>query len=343
MSLKRIYYLLAIILIGSPLLFVSCNKDETASLIGDWDEVSDFDGIPRGEAVGFVIGNKGYLATGVNIDKDRMKDLWYYDAEGDYWMQKAVMTDAIARSEAVAFSVAGKGYVGTGIDDDGNELKDFWCYDPATNVWTRIDDFPGSARYGAVAFAVSGKGYVGTGADEYGETKDFYEYNPATGKWEQIIYNGSKRRDACAFVIGEKAYLLTGMGNNGNEDEVWAFDGTTKKWTELRKISDAKTDESFDDDYTTLVRTNAVAFAVNGKGYLATGTNNSAVSNVWEYNPSTDVWTEKTSFPGGVRTSAVAFGIGNYGYVTSGMNTLSYFYGDIAKFDPSATDDEVYY
>lgn len=343
MSLKKFYYLLAILLMGASLLFVSCNNDDDEELLGDWEEGSDFDGVPRSEAVGFVIGDYAYLATGINLDKDRLKDLWYYNSKENYWVQKADMPEeAIARSAAVAFSAANKGFVGTGIDDNGDELKDFWMYEPdPVNAWTKIEDFPGSARYSAVAFSLNDKGYVGTGYDDNGETKEFYEYDPATGIWEQITYNGSKRYDACAFTIGTKAYLVSGY-NNSYKEEFWEFDGATKKWTQLRDIADTNDDEDYDDDYTTIVRVKAVAFTVNGKGYIATGSNASSLSNVWEYDPTTDLWTEKTSFQGGSRTEAVGYGIGNYGYIATGRNSSSYFYDDIAIFDPSAEDDEVY-
>lgn len=344
MSLKKIYYLLAILLMGSSLLFVSCNNDDDdEELLGDWVEGSDFDGVPRSEAVCFVIGNNAYLATGINIDKDRLRDVWMYDTQAGYWVQKADLhADAKARSGAVAFNAGNKGYVGTGVDDNGNKLNDFWCYNPGTNDWTSVNPYPGSARYSAVAFSVNDKGYVGTGYDVNGETKDFYEYTPSSDSWTQVPYPGSKRRDACTFVIGNKAYLLTGKDNEMHDKELYVFDGDSKTWTKKRDIADSNADEDYDDDYTTIVRSGAVAFSVNGKGYLATGSNTSSMSNVWEYDPATDLWTEKTSFEGGSRSEAVAFGIGNYGYISTGKSSASYVYDDLAIFDPAAEYDEVY-
>ena len=341
MSLKN-YYLMLIFLMGMSLSFVSCNNDDDDDLIGDWEEVSTLNGKKRTIAAGFVIGDNGYVGTGFDEDKKGLKDFWRYDSEGDYWQQVASLPDeAIARGDAVGFSAAGKGFVGTGVDDDGNELKDFWMYEPSpVNTWTQIDDFPGTARYGAVAFALNDKGYVGTGTDEDGETKDFFEYNPTSGTWQEVLkYGGSKRTNGSVFVIGSKAYFVAGTSNKLTQDEFWVFDGSD--WTRLRDISDSDDDEDYDDDYTSIVRTGAVAFTINGKGYLATGSNSSAVSNVWEYDPSTDLWTEKTSFQGGSRTDAVGFAIGSYGYITTGYSS-GYYYDDLARFAPNEEDDEEY-
>ncbi len=345
MSLKKIYYLLSVLLMGSTLLFVSCNKDdEEEELLGDWSEGSDFDGVPRSEAVCFLIGTNAYMATGVNIDLDRLRDLWVYNTEEGYWIQKADMpAGAKARSGAIAFSADNKGFVGTGVDDIGNKLKDFWSYNPTTNTWSEVTAiFPGTERYSAVAFSMNNKGYVGTGYDVNGETKDFYEYSPSSNTWAQIPYPGSKRKDASTFVIDNKAYLLGGTDNQVYDNELYVFDGVAKTWTKKRNITNSNADETYDDDYTSIARMAAVAFTVNGKGYFATGSNASSVSNVWEYNPATDLWIEKSQFEGSVRSEAVGFGIGNYGYVATGKSQGSYAFDDLVRFDPKANYDENY-
>ena len=61
----------------------------------------------------------------------------------------------------------------------------------------------------------------------------------------------------------------------------------------------------------------AVGFAVNGKGYITTGSvkdgsSSYCVADTWEYDPATDTWTRKDDFKGGVRDGALAFSIGGY-------------------------------
>ena len=67
-------------------------------------------------------------------------------------------------------------------------------------------------------------------------------------------------------------------------------------------------------------RGNAGGFVIGTKIYFGTGygtSNSSSASNedLWEYNPSTDLWTQKADFPGGNRAGCVSFSIGTKGYI----------------------------
>ena len=84
-------------------------------------------------AVGFSIGNKGYIGTGEDTN-GATKDFWEYDPDNDTWTRKADF-GGTARSNAVGFSIGNKGYIGTA--NWGNSSDDFWEYDPATDIWTR--------------------------------------------------------------------------------------------------------------------------------------------------------------------------------------------------------------
>lgn len=68
----------------------------------------------------------------------------------------------------------------------------------------------------------------------------------------------------------------------------------------------------------------AVAFAINGKGYVGTGfdTITGYRKDFWEYDPATNVWTQKKNFGGGERILAVGFAIGNKGYVGTGQDFI---------------------
>src|SRR5438309_254969 len=87
-----------------------------------WTQKADFGGGPRGAAVGFSIGSKGYVGTGVVTFAYR-KDFWEYDPSTNVWTQKADF-GGTARHSAVGFSIGGKGYIGTGFD--GSFRNDFW-------------------------------------------------------------------------------------------------------------------------------------------------------------------------------------------------------------------------
>ncbi len=333
MKINYLYYFLFLLSIA----FTACDSDDEEELYGNWSELYDLDGNPRSDAVSFVINGKAYLGTGYDGD-DRLNDFWEYNAEKNYWTQKADFPGP-ARNGAVGMAISNKGYIGTGYNGD-NKMKDFYEYDPTSNTWSQIADFPGSARYGSVSFTIDDKGYVGCGYDD-NNLKDFYYYAPSTGTWTKTLsIGGSKRRDAQAFSINGRGYVVSGLDNGTYLGDLWEFNPTTEEWTEKRKITNY-TDEDFDDNYSTISRINGVTFNINGKVYLVCGSRGSLVNNVWEYDPSTDLWKEKTAFEGSSRTEAVGFAIGTKGFVTTGRSS-SYYFDDIWSFDPTAEYDSSY-
>jgi len=308
----------------------SCKKDKDEELLGNWSERSVFEGVARSDATVFTIGNIAYVGTGYD-GEERLTDFWSYDPSRNSWTQIADFP-GVARNAATAFGAAGKGYVGTGYDGE-QRLGDFWQYDPGSNTWEQAADFGGSARYGAVAFTINEIGYVGTGYDG-NYLKDFWAYDPGSNTWTQKnSYGGAKRRDAVGFVISGKGYICTGINNGDYERDLYVYDPGTDLWTAKRKIYPVS-DEGYDDDYT-IVRSNAVAFAMGGKAYIATGTVGSLKNDVWEYDPANDLWEAKTNFEGSTRTDAVAFSTEDgRAYVTTGKSSTAQF-DDTWEFRPN--------
>lgn len=315
-------------------IFSSCTKsdDTTADVIGNWVRRSDFEGVTRSEASSFVIGGKAYICAGFD-GTNRLKDLWQYDPVNNFWVQKADLPGA-ARSSAVGFEANDKGYISTGYDGL-NRLKDCWQYNPSTNTWQQKADFAGSARYDAVGFGLLGKGYISTGYDG-NYLKDLWQYDPATDSWtQQVSMGGSKRSAAAAFVYNGKAYIFSG-NNNGTSstvNDMWQYDPTAATvWTEKRKISNVS-DDDYDDSYA-IIRSNAVTFVMNGKGYISCGENGSVLNDTWEYDFANDVWTKKTSYEGVARTGASGFAVSDRGYLLTGRSSNTAF-DDIYEFFPA--------
>ncbi|WP_295118379.1 kelch repeat-containing protein [uncultured Chitinophaga sp.] len=329
------------VLLAAGVFLASCSKDDDTEEIGNWISRSSLEGVARGEAVSFVIDNKAYIGTGYD-GTNRLKDFWYYDQTSNSWTQVADLPGA-ARNSAVAFAVNGLGYVTTGYDGV-NKLNDTWVYTPATDKWEPGVPFAGTARYSATAFGVAGKGYVTCGYDG-NYLKDFYSFDPASQSWsKEESFSGNKRSDAVAFVINDKAYVVTGSNPNTGQtlsvNDMYMFDPAStaaNKWTEKRKISNVS-DEDYDNDYD-MVSSNGVAFVMNNKGYIATGSKSGLTTNVWEYDPINDVWDQKRSFEGLARSGAIAFSINNRGYVGLG-NSASLPFEDLWEFDPTATYNE---
>ncbi|SDQ97881.1 Galactose oxidase, central domain [Flagellimonas zhangzhouensis] len=314
----------------SVLLLSSCSNDEDED-IGNWVDRSEFDGTPRSGISGFVIDNIGYMGVGYDGD-DYLNSFWSYDIEGDYWSQKADFPGA-ARNAAVGFQVDGTGYIGSGYDGV-DELGDFYGYDPSTNTWTQIASLPdGTVRRSALAFGINGYGYFGTGYDGENDKKDFWKYNPSTDIWVELEgFGGSKRRAATTFAINGTVYMGTGVSNGVYIEDFWAFDPSTESWSKLTDIDE-------EDDYE-VERSNAVGFELNGYGYIACGERNGATNSVWEYDPSSDTWEERTGFEGSTRQDAIAFSNSSRAFIGLGRTGTLYL-DDIDEFFPfDEYDDE---
>ena len=235
-----------------------------------------------------------------------------------------------ARDNAVSFVIGDTAYVGTG--DKGNTtLIDFWKYAINTNTWTRIADFPGNKRSNAVTFVVDGKGYVGTGRSGATLFKDFYSYDPATGTWNGIAdLPGVARRSAVAFGIDGKGYVGTGCddsgcGLNSELDDLWMYDPNADSWTQK-------------DTPVPSARGGAVAFTINGKGYIAAGIG-SDTKNIQEYDPATDTYTRGGKNDGlYTRRDGVAFVVDGKAYIGLGTQKKDFF-----VFDPTNTYGSVSY
>jgi len=318
-------------------LIVGCDNSDDDPL-GNWVKKSDFEGLPRGSAVSFVIDGKAFVGLGYNDDDETndgyMKDFWMYSASTDRWDRIADFPGN-GRVSAVGFSINGKGYIGTGYDGD-NKLKDFWEYDPTLNKWTQKDNFLGGARYKAVGFSLNNYGYIGTGyGDDSVDKIDFYRFDPSASSGSQWVkvqsIGGSKRRGATAFTYENKAYVCTGINNGVSLTDMWEYDPTADTWTKKIDLDD-------DEDWS-IIRQNASSLVLDGKGYVFLGENSSTLSDVWQYDFANDTWTELSSFEGSARTNAAAFTVGGKAIVATGQ-TGSYYLDDVWEFKPYEEVDE---
>ncbi len=115
-----------------------------------WTQKADLGGMARSGAVGFSIGNRGYIGTGLGAGY--YNDFWEYDPGSDVWTQKGPIFPVGQEPMPPVFSIGSKGYIGTGSAGGGYYEKDFWEYDPAGNTWTQKADFGGAERYSATGF-----------------------------------------------------------------------------------------------------------------------------------------------------------------------------------------------
>ena len=276
--------------------------------------------LERYGAVGFSIGNRGYIGTGRN-DRGYKRDFWEYDPVSDSWNEKESFGDRPI-SDAVGFSIGNYGYVGTGFT--GVDRKEFWMYDPYIDDWYWMEDFPGTPRRNAVGFSIGNYGYIGTGLERredgtFWAWRDFFQYNPATDTWIEkrwIPFEADEdptfRYGAVGFSIGNRGYIGTGRYSDSRKD-FWEYNPDNNTWTQKA-------------EFIATARYGAVGFSVGDKGYIGTGLGGGYRKDFWEYDPDNNTWTQKADFGGSVRMWAVSFSINDRGYIGTGR------YWDGAKF-----------
>lgn len=196
----------------------------------------------------------------------------------------------------------------------------------AQGTWTPKANFGGSARYGSVGFSIGTKGYLGMGYNGTSTYNDLWEYDQLNNSWTQKSNcPGPVRRVPVAFVIGNLGYVGTGY-NGSHLKDFWEYNPASNSWSQKA-------------DFGGSARYGAIGFSINGKGYIGFGNEGSAsgpfLNDLWEYEPNSDSWTQKTSCPGPIRYTATGFAIGSKGYVTCGANPPA-VYNDLYEFDPSA-------
>jgi N-acetylneuraminic acid mutarotase len=142
---------------------------------------------------------------------------------------------------------------------------------------------------------------------------------PTSGRW-----------GAYCFTIGNKIYAGGGyIGNFSNLNDLWEYDPSTGNWTAKADLPVANG------------RTNAVAFSINGKGYVGLGVVDyfglsTKKKDLWEYDPSGNSWTQKAQLPGLPRESATCFVLNNKAYVVGGAINYTYTYSaEVWEYDPA--------
>ena len=297
---------------------VSCVEISQGGVKDTWCREMDFKPGARTEAVGFSIGNKGYVGTGVDFISGQLRDFWEFDPVLNVWTQKAPF-GGVVRFDAVGFSIGNKGYVGTGYIGT-SFLKDFWEYDPLTNHWVQKADCGDAPRGFAFCFSIGNKGYIGSGSDGFLSTRtDFLEYDPELDRWTQkaaVV----PRNVGTAFSIGNKGYLGAGSNLGTSHNDFWEFDpADSSDGFDIHNNPIGKWNQKA--SFPGPPRYAAAGFSLIGKGYIGTGYDgNIYYKDFYEYDPILNTWLPKTDFAGEMRSYAFGFAIGKNGYIGGGNN-----------------------
>ena len=247
-----------------------------------WTQVAALPGDYRAQAVGFNIGNKGYVGTGINQDGVYLKD--FYEFDGAAWTTRTPCPLS-ARIDAVGFGINGKGYITTGYD--GSYQKDIARFDPSNNTWTTagIPTLGGDKRRGAIALVYNNVAYVVTGASSAVASDVFAFDGTNWTEKERIVnakddsfddtYDGITRAYGAGFVIGDYGYISTG-DNGSSNSKTWRYDFKQDRWAQRTSYESSRAS-----------RSRAVGFSVKGRGFIGLGQSGTStfLENVDEFKP----------------------------------------------------------
>jgi N-acetylneuraminic acid mutarotase len=158
-------------------------------------------------------------------------------------------------------------------------------------------------------------------------------YTILTGSWvKKANFPGQSRIYASSFSINNIGYVVAGATSSWTDlADMYAYDPVADSWSKKASLPAAP-------------RTEAFGITIGNKGYLIGGLagQNDTVSvpflpEVWEYDPSTDVWKQKNNLPGIPRINAAGFAIGNIAYYGLGYEGPGQIAQDWWHYDP-ATD-----
>lgn len=285
------------------------------TMTNTFTQKADYPGTPnRRGAMSFDIGGKGYLAggavSGTNACTTEVgcftSNVYEYDPVTDVWVTKTNMPKAIVFGSAISHN--GKGYAGLGEIYGGTialgRLKSpFWYeYNPVTDVWTAMQNYMNLDTY----FNTVAESSIAKINDEIyifgGRSKGIYnnyqdnitKYNVTTNTWSSVNDDpGKNRTEAAGFYVNGKIYI--GGGEDSEElTDFWEYDIATDAWIQKANLPTTHTQRA-------CVELNGKGYFIGGYGKSISSTmsnpNANYLNTVLEYDPATDVFTEKEPLP----------------------------------------------
>ncbi|MEY3100495.1 MAG: hypothetical protein RIS63_1397, partial [Bacteroidota bacterium] len=143
--------------------------------------------------------------------------------------------------------------------------------------------------------------------------------------------SGPPKAAASSFVMGSRAYIIAGTDDFEYKRKMYSYRADQDDWDDEVSLGG--------DGGEGLERVGATSFSLsnNGqtKGYVCMGQTQTIafMNDLWEYDRSTEAWTQKANFTGAPRREAVSFVIENKAYVGTG-NSAAGLKKDFFVYDP---------
>tara|TARA_B100001093_G_scaffold520485_1_gene616627 strand:- start:62490 stop:64226 length:1737 start_codon:yes stop_codon:yes gene_type:complete len=285
----------------------------------NWQQVTSFPFSGVHHPITFSYENYGFSISGSNTDL-----VYRYDSNTDSWTQLSNFPGG-DRGYAYGVQVGSKAYMGFGSNLSGNFPTDWWEYDIINDSWSQKASFPGNGRNHPAMVSVGDKVFVGCGSNT-ANLGDWWEYNINSDSWSQKPdIPGNDRHHPYYFGIGNYAYVgfghgsVPGPGSNQSGsfiyNDFYRYDPSNDSWLQL-------------DNFPSEARVAGTQFSFNGKGYVLSGDGDDHSSldsgELWEYEPSTDLWTQLPSHPGDAIWAPGCFVIDCSVYFLLGQNNNTF-------------------
>jgi len=125
--------------------------------------------------------------------------------------------------------------------------------------------------------------------------------------------NGSVRSTAAAFSLHDQGWIACGYDGFDDKRFVHSYNPLTDDWDDEESLGGLSGSG--------LSRKSSIGFGVKGYGYVGLGSGIALFfKDVWQYNDTTQVWTQVADFGGTARREAVAFTLDTLAYVGSGLD-----------------------
>lgn len=213
-----------------------------------------------------------------------------YNIANDRWTTRAGIAPFKTSAINGANMISGKFYLPGGGVNTGNgflKLRVLQVYDPATDSWTRKADMPGASSRG-VSGVIDGKLYVVTGEDNtyldggvpcedcgVVQTRRLFRYDPAQNRWTRRKPCPHFHISGAAGVIDGKLYVAGGQSTLTLD----IYNPMTDTWSSGAPLPSA--------------HSGGAGVVLAGQLYVVGGFTGAVVA----YNPTTNRWVNKASFP----------------------------------------------
>lgn len=200
----------------------------------------------------------------------------------------------------------------------------------SAQTWTQLSDFPSTERDDGVGVSVGTKAFFGTGnRTGLGISGDLYSLDLGSETWSTLatMPSGSERQYAVCFSNGTHLFVYGGFGNGSFiHNDMYSYNISANTWSLMGTRPSS------------VGVIGASSFTLGSKAYVFCGrwgTDAQVSSQVWEYDMSTNTWTQKNDFPGTATWRGCAAVLNGTAYVSLGRNASDGLQREMYRYDQS--------